>query len=187
MTDPEYQTLMKEMVYDRPRFDLQCQRVWRSMITEWDFTSLNQRDDLDHLDRPPSPPTSPRASFMTNVGGVADRDLIPTLPMFSSPFPIFSSSSSSENISRKRYRPSSPEMKQWELQQHNNVRTDSISESKPPKRYRPSSPEMMFSSLSSDQVASYIPIPTEPPMFPPQQQNNNFDMLLQELSKVVSL
>jgi DNA-directed RNA polymerase II subunit RPB1 len=58
-TDPQYQETMRKIAYGRPRQVVNKQRILRSAITQWDTHHVMKSDDLDQLDRPPSPPASP--------------------------------------------------------------------------------------------------------------------------------
>ena len=123
----EYAALMKKQVYGRVKEPTRKQRILRSMITQWNVQStVPLQDDLDQLDRPPSPPSTP--PWAIQPPDVSDVDVFPTqsrvlplqeplLPTLFLPPPMppgFFGSTPMDidaqcvNLNRKRYRPSSP-------------------------------------------------------------------------------
>jgi len=128
VVDPQYQVVMDHIVYGRKRQRVRKQRIFRSMITEWNSNVSQPQDDLDQLDRPPSPPTTPLFhgsgpapmaidSIDLPPSSVFDSTSASALPsnVFLPPPMMFSGSATSPvctdaGNAGKRYRPSSPDL-----------------------------------------------------------------------------
>jgi DNA-directed RNA polymerase II subunit RPB1 len=151
-TKPAYRTRMKEEVYGRPRIIQNKQRIFRSMITEWNTQAIVQQDDLDQLERPPSPPATPLWSQPppeSGSGGLSLLDEFSLNPLQAPvalpqgvflPPPPLSFSRGPEAGGKKRYRPSSPTVSEGNDVVSGAVVLPTISHAR--KRYRPSSPEL---------------------------------------------
>jgi len=132
---PEYQSLMDKVRYDRLIVEETQQKIFRSMITEWNDQYDVQQDDMDDIDRPPSPPgkLSSEQEHGTSV-----------LP---------------HHINWKQqatipYRPSTPD-----ISDNLNLNLDDAQKQAIHEQfiYRPSSPDI-DALASSDTIANFIPL-----------------------------
>jgi len=191
MIDPEYQKQMQNIVYGKPKVTQKQQRILRSMITEWNLSTLHQSDDLDHLDRPPSPPSTPLCLNATNLPPPTFelpptsssfvflppflRDIVAPPPPSSPLVPVVDENNMDCNdveyksdfiFGKRQYRPSSPDLEP----RPEKMRRVHFEEKKTLHEYRPSSPEL--SSLPVPRhTASYIPLSIAPP--PVWEDTNN--------------
>lgn len=126
---PEYKSLMDKVCYNRLKVEEEQQKIFRSMITEWNDQYDVQQDDMDDIDRPPSPPIADHF--------IAENQYQQRRQHFIGDVNL-------------EYRPSSPNMDYGtmdvdeELSNKQNV-------------YRPSSPDLEAIG-SSNVVATFIPL-----------------------------
>jgi hypothetical protein len=191
LVQPDYLKMMQTTAYGRTREVTRRQRVLRSMITEWNMTSMNQHDDLDQLDRPPSPPSTPpwhiqHADPTQQPPGDHPSGNQTTLPsdlFLPPPMPMELCDSNDQErkiavhtapFKKRAYRPSSPELNSTDEDDdvrsvrpkfnHNSLEFSLMSTSiTEPREYRPSSPELADLPVAH-QVASFIPLTTSGPL-----------------------
>lgn len=112
VTTAEYKKRAAESKYGEPISKAKKARILRSNITEWD-TTVMAVDNLDHVERPPSPEYEP----------VVPVDLFvpeshPVVPAFAPRIPPYTMNSTTPSVSRKRkyYQPESPVLHQEDQQ-----------------------------------------------------------------------